>query len=345
MASRAIHKLDPLEHRERAMRKFKIGAKGIVSRWAYKFPEAENSTVRLHANTYLAIIKRGGGKYTSFAKEPVTYSWNESLASLVLKTISRDWDSKMNKRLPKIRVPMMQQFSEIWTEYLNQLQKDINTKIPSLEVSFNNMRPNLDTSQRATENQIRSTLSKLSHKASNVVFDATAFLTEEMKPTFEAAAAVKGKGSHQRRIDIIMNKITQDVEPMCNEMLNRLSAGLAEKKAEVPDELKVIAGQAIHGVKQQMSFLVNNLVENSPLSSENSASKGELQKILRDLVEAWEGAWSEQGECDAHILDNDLSIPETVPEPIYEDDSQDEDIEMEEDYDDDDDKEDKDYEA
>ncbi|KAM0446261.1 hypothetical protein ACHAQK_001178 [Fusarium lateritium] len=352
VASREIHKLDPLEHRERAMKKFINEARGIVFRFAYKFPEAENSPVRLHANTYLAIIKRGGGKYTSFARERVTYSWNESLASPVLKTIGRDWDSKMNKRLPKIRVPMMQQFSEIWTEYLNQLQKDINTKIPSLGVSFNNMRPILDASQRATENRIRSTLGKLSHRASSVAFDTTAFLTEEMKPTFKAAEEVKGKGSHQRRIDIITSKITQDVKPMCNEMLSRLSAGLAEKKAEVPNELKVIAGQAIQGVKQQLSFLVNNLVENSPLSSENNASKCELQKILRDLVEAWEGAWSEQGECDAHILDNDLSIPETVPEPIYEDDQdedlemeEDEDLEMEEDHVDDDDKEDKDYEA
>lgn len=131
-----------------------------------------------------------------------------------------------------------------------------------------------------------------------------------------------------------MDKIEQDVEPMCNEMLSRLAAGLAEKKAEVPDELEKIAGQAIQGVKQQLSFLVNNLVENSPLNSENNASKCELQKILRNLVEEWEGAWSEEGEYYDHILDEDRSIPETVPKPIYDDDeSQDEDLEMEYDED------------
>lgn len=126
-----------------------------------------------------------------------------------------------------------------------------------------------------------------------------------------------------------MNKIEQDVEPMCNEMLGRLAAGLAKKKAEVPAELKMIADQAIQGVKQQMSFLVNNLVENSPVNSVSNASKCELQEILRGLVEEWEGAWSEEGEYDDHILDEDLSIPETVPEPVYNDDSQDEDLEME----------------
>jgi hypothetical protein len=80
---------------------------------------------------------------------------------------------------------MMAGFSQIWKEYLDQLQQDISNKVPALEVSFNSMRPILNTSQRSTENQIRKTIEELSQKASSVAFDSAEFLTDEMKPTFE----------------------------------------------------------------------------------------------------------------------------------------------------------------
>jgi len=163
--------------------------------------------MKINANTYFANIRRFGQKFRSQSTPSVTYSWMESLsvlmrplkntllttmssASPVLKIIGKDWDSKMNKQLPKIRVPMMAAFSMIWKNYLDALQKDINTNVPPLEVSFNNMRPLLDTAQRATENKIRNTLGKLSQKASSVTFDAVQYLTDEMEPTFKEAQQI-----------------------------------------------------------------------------------------------------------------------------------------------------------
>jgi hypothetical protein len=132
-----------------------------------------------------------------------------------------------------------------------------------------------------------------------------------------------GRGSYQRRRTIINEKVEQDVEPMCNEMLNRLADGLDEKKAEVPGQLVLIAEEAIKGVKQQLSFLVNNLVENSADGSEINTQKTELQTEIRELVEAWEDAWAEKGNYPEHILDLDLSIPEEIPAPIFDEDNQD----------------------
>lgn len=99
-------------------------------------------------------------------------------------------------------------------------------------------------------------------------------------------------------------------------MLNRLADGLAEKKAEVPGQLVLIAVEAVKNVKQQLSFLVNNLVENSSTGSEINVQKTELQTKVRELVEAWEDSWAEQGDYPEHILDLDLSIPEEIPAPI-----------------------------
>lgn len=109
---------------------------------------------------------------------------------------------------------------------------------------------------------------------------------------------------------------------MCKEMLNRLADGLAEKKAEVPGELIRIADEAINGVKQQLSFLVNNLVENSADGSKINVQKTELQTKIRELVEAWEDAWAEEGDYPEHILDQDLSIPEDIPAPILDEENQ-----------------------
>lgn len=109
---------------------------------------------------------------------------------------------------------------------------------------------------------------------------------------------------------------------MCEEMLNRLADGLAEKKAEVPGELIRIADEAINGVKQQLSFLVNNLVENSADGSKINVQKTELQTKIRELVEAWEDAWAEEGDYPEHILDQDLSIPEDIPAPILDEENQ-----------------------
>ncbi|PCD32744.1 hypothetical protein AU210_008986 [Fusarium oxysporum f. sp. radicis-cucumerinum] len=276
----------------------------------------------MHWGTYYANICRYGAEYTSFSTPRVTYNWMKSLASPVLKTLGKDWDNKMNKKLPKIRKPMMAGFSQIWKEYLDQLQQDISNKVPALEVSFNSMRPILNTSQRSTENQIRKTIEELSQKASSVAFDSAEFLTDEMKPTFEECMEIDGRDSYRRRRAIINGKVEQDVKLMCEEMLNRLADGLAEKKAEVPGELIRIADEAINGVKQQLSFLVNNLVENSADGSKINVQKTELQTKIRELVEAWEDAWAEEGDYPEHILDQDLSIPEDIPAPILDEENQ-----------------------
>ncbi|KAF5702645.1 gtpase slip-gc [Fusarium mundagurra] len=292
-----IQKLDPLEHRGRAMKKFKAEAKQIVQRWTYKFPTIPTSTIKMHWATYYANICRCGSQYTSFSDPRVTYNWMESLVSPVLKAIGKDWDYKMNKKLPKIRIPMMAGFSAIWKDYLDKLQQDISSKVPSLGVSFNRMRPSLDKSQLETENQIRKTMDNLSQKASSVAFDAVELMTEQMESTFEQCKETQGRGSYQRRRAIIGDKIEHDVKPMCNEMLDRLAEGLKEKKAEVPSQLVMVAEEAIR-------------------------KKAELQTEIRKLVEAWEDAWAEKGNYPEHILDLDLSIPEEIPAPILAADNQ-----------------------
>lgn len=120
---------------------------------------------------------------------------------------------------------------------------------------------------------------------------------------------------------------------MCKEMLRRLDKGLAEKKKVVPKELRSIARDAVAGVKGQLSTLVNNLVENPRHDLELNAKKRTVQKTIRELVTKWEKEWTEKRNLDSHILDEDLSIPDMIPELGFEGSDVEEDSEDDMNYD------------
>jgi hypothetical protein len=124
---------------------------------------------------------------------------------------------------------------------------------------------------------------------------------------------------------------------MCDEMINRLVNGVAERKAEVPAQLKKVAAEGPRNIQQQLSFLVNNLAENCSSDPVMNAKKTQLQNNVRTHIEGWEVAWAGAGNYEKHILDLDLYIPDTVPEPVIEDGHGSEDEDMDDSLDDNDD--------
>jgi hypothetical protein len=112
--------------------------------------------------------------------------------------------------------------------------------------------------------------------------------------------------------------VKDDVESMCREIFRLLEAGLAAKKSKVPAKLEKAAARGTHNLKQQLSFLVNNLAESYSDDPVKSAMKAKVQDGVRVHIESWELGWAEKGGYDEHILDADLSIPSSVPEPVME---------------------------
>ncbi|KAF9771618.1 hypothetical protein IL306_010737 [Fusarium sp. DS 682] len=331
-----IQKLNPLERKDRSKKKYLKDAPRIVQKWGYKFPDVENDVDKMHWCTYAANLSRDGSKFKSHATG-VTYTWMEHLSANtshgsqietnefdrvapIMKPFSKDWDKKMNQQLPLIKTPMISGYTQGFTQYLNEIQQVISDKVPSLELSFNNMRPILDNSQRATEIKIRDALSQLQENVAQVAFLADVYMADEWKPTFRDAMLETGIGSYQRRKDIIEDKIERDIETMYDTVIHRLEIGVESEKALVPSKMEQIVSEEVNNVKQQMSFLFNNLVENYATSPEKSAMKTQLQDSIRPHVEAWESMWVEEGNLDEHILDADLSIPPIVPVPVIEED-------------------------
>ncbi|RFN49669.1 gtpase slip-gc, partial [Fusarium flagelliforme] len=314
----AINKLDPLEYKEVAKGRFLHEANRIVQKWNYKYPDNENDIERMHHSAYAANLRRDGSEYKS-PGTGVTYTWIENLAAPILKTLSRDWDEKMNKRLPLIRGPMMADYSRLFTEYLDTIQHVINERVPSLGASFASMRSILENSQRATEIRIDAVLSQLAERTAGVTINAVQGLQADWKPTFTAAMDEKGRGCTVRRVAIVQRRINEDILPMCEEMINRLANGISGRQAEVPSQLRDAAAEGPRQVEQQLSVLVNNLVENLATDPAMKPKKDGLQEDVRVIIEAWEEAWIEEGIYKEHILDWDLEIPDTIPEPVFED--------------------------
>jgi hypothetical protein len=117
----------------------------------------------------------------------------------------------------------------------------------------------------------------------------------------------------------------QDDILICDRMIDRLVDGVAERIAEVPAQLRNTAAEGSRNVQQQLSFLVNNLVENYCLDPVMNANKVEFQNNVRTHIGNWEDAWAEEGNYAEHILDRDLGIPCTIPEPPFQDISESED--------------------
>ncbi|CAF3487534.1 unnamed protein product [Fusarium graminearum] len=332
-----IRKLDPLERKDRAKKRFLGEAQRIVQKWAHKYPDVENSVDKMGWSTYVACIRRNGSTFKS-PSIGVTYNWIENLAAPILKTLSRDWDRKMNKQLPLIKRPMMSDYSRLFAEYLNAVQRVINEKVPPLAACFANMRPILETSQRTTETKIGDVLETVAEKSAIVALNVAGYLEEQMKPTFEVALKDGGTGSFARRKETIQAKVREDDTIICEGIINRLVDGVAERIAEVPAQLRDAASEGPRNVQQQLSFLVNNLVENCSADPVMNAKKSKVQNNIRAHIEAWEVAWAEKGNLERHILDQDLDIPDTIPEPVMEEgiDSEDEPMDDSSDSDDED---------
>ncbi|KAF5571882.1 GTPase SLIP-GC [Fusarium pseudoanthophilum] len=280
-----IQRLDPLERKERAKKRFLKEANTIVQKWGYKFPDVEHDVEKMHWCTYAANLTRDGSTFKSHTTG-VTYNWMEHLTAPIMKSFSKDWDRKMNKQLPLIKIPMILGYTQGFTEYLNEIQRVISEKVPSLEQSFNNMRPILENSQRATEIKIRDTLSQLTENVARVATQADTFMAQEWKPSFRVALLDGGLGSYQRRKDILEDKIKRDSVLMCDLVINLLEDGVESEKAQVPGKLEKTVSEEVGNVKQQMAFLFNNLVENYAASPEKSAMKFQLQDSIRPYVEA-----------------------------------------------------------
>lgn len=131
-----------------------------------------------------------------------------------------------------------------------------------------------------------------------------------------------GQGSHARRCDHIVQKFKRSGEDLCHPVLDRLAKNLETKKKKIPGKLRDIAQSAVEDAKQQISFFINNLIENYETDEASQAKKLELQASIRAHVAEWEQEWEQrEGQGEEHLGETS-DIPEVVGETKIEEDDE-----------------------
>ncbi|KAM0212691.1 hypothetical protein ACHAQI_004647 [Fusarium lateritium] len=292
-ASSAIDNLNPLANRKMASRQFSVDAHRVSKNFANKYPGKERSG-KMHCATYGAIMRRHGQPYTSGGEEPTTYTWGEDLSALALRPISKEWDEDMNQKRRKIETDIVKAFKDEWKNYPKKVENLIRGQFPMLELSFNGLIQMMSNVERTAQNDIRSIMEALSREASNVVEESTAFLVEQLGPIFDAGLQITGDGSYKKRQKHNESSIERNSQTMSEELLSNSDERLKERFVNTKTQLNGVAGEAIKSVKQQVSLLIDNLVDNCPADNDMKVKKLELQKKIRARLGEWEQAWRQQ---------------------------------------------------
>ncbi|KAG4258109.1 hypothetical protein FPRO03_03064 [Fusarium proliferatum] len=310
-AGAKIQLLNPLENRDETVKAFGHEAVRIATRWSRKFPNKRNNNTKIAAPTYKAIVKRHGRTYPSKTKgcPKITYNWLEELGTPMLQIIGKDWDRDMNKELFKIQVPIMDAFKKVWADYVEELERVISMELPALEESFSGILTMVSNAEHVYESQVLQLLQRLSKETSSVGFDLVDYLEEELAQTFDSAFRICGQGSHARRCDHIVQKFKRSSEDLCHPVMDRLAKNLETKKKKIPGKLRSIAQSAVEDAKQQISFFINNLIENYEADEVSQAKKLELQASIRTHVAEWEQGWERREGQDEELLGAASDIP------------------------------------
>ncbi|KAL9566542.1 hypothetical protein ACKAV7_009457 [Fusarium commune] len=316
LAGAKIQLLNPLKNRDETVKAFGSEAVRIATRWTRKFPNKRNNNTKIACSTYKAIVKRHGRTYASKTKNcpKITYNWLEELGTPMLQLMGKDWDRDMNKELLKIKDPIMEAFKKIWVNYVEELEQVISTELPALEDTFGGILTMVSNAEHVCESQVRQVLEWLSKETSSVGFDLVDYLEEELEQTFDGAFAIAGTGAHARRCDHIVQKFKRSGEDLCHPALNRLAENLEAKKKRIPGKLRRIAQSAVEDVQQQISFFINNLIENYETDEVSQAKKLELQANIRAHVAEWEKGWERREGQAEEFLGSTSDIPAVVGE-------------------------------
>ncbi|KPM39609.1 hypothetical protein AK830_g6943 [Neonectria ditissima] len=292
--SSQIQAIEPLGESSSARARFNTEATRTAARWSYKYPKDMASIEKMHWVTYQAILVRGGNPFTSKGTG-VTYTWLENLATPLLAGIAKEWDEKLNRYLPSLRVRIMEEFSRIWGAYLENLVFAIQKCVPSLAPEFARVVPFLGNVESSVKHEVMRALDDLSQEASEAHPEVVSVLGDQLAPTFDEAL-----------------KTRNDVQVICGKVMTRLGEELKGKKKTIPEKLEAIARQAIQHAKTQVACLLNNLLENYAPGTTIQDRKGALHRNIRKLLMEWERQWRFHLHDGTHILLKDLSIPKNL---------------------------------
>ncbi|KAK3939085.1 hypothetical protein QBC46DRAFT_438550 [Diplogelasinospora grovesii] len=305
-----MKKLDPLRHKDDKLSSCENTAARVASRWAHIFPEDKNSADKMSWATYQAILRRDGGPYiTAVAAGSRLYNFPQALAIPTLAIIVDDWVKVFHVELPKTEGPIANKISEIWTRYLDEVKTQIRRTAPEIMPYFSDTSATIEEIQMEMRDRVREAISSLTAQASEIHPEFVRTLQHHLKPLFQQALTIKGKGQFAKRQRYLRKHVPNRSRSMFLAGFTKMEKTYNDKMEELPETLADISEFAICAVKTQIGLLLNNLQAVNSKDKTALGKKKRLQQSVRSLTLQWEADWRVPEREDAELQEEDLDIP------------------------------------
>ncbi|KAK3953714.1 hypothetical protein QBC32DRAFT_234080 [Pseudoneurospora amorphoporcata] len=294
--SRKIKRFDPFVQMDEGRKACKTKSRRVATRWAFKNPSDKTSCTLMAWTTFNAIIRRGGGPYTSNRSNPnknerIGYNFPEALAVHFLEVVLKDWKNVFENRIPGAQEPIMKQVEDIWFQYLNELTVQLQDGCFDLLPHFEESVPTMRGIKDEIRSKVLETLTKLSRSSSQIHPHFRIVLQEELEPMFEKCLGITGIGHYQRRRRFLQDAVKAQSIGMFDKGFNKMRTEYDTHLAKVPQEFREIAEFAITKVREQIALLLTNLEAIGEEKKELSHNATNLRQEVGNEAVKWVLEW------------------------------------------------------
>ncbi|OTA96176.1 hypothetical protein M434DRAFT_28035 [Hypoxylon sp. CO27-5] len=310
---REVDKLSPLKNQKISLNSCEKECENVVKSWSYKNITDDASRTKVHWTTYQANIQRRGGKFISKpGEDAIEYNWMEDLSNVLLKTIVSDWNRALNYEIPELAKPAYEIIDNIWADFLGRLRLTVDDTLSQLLPFLDDVTPNLESIKEQVKGKMRRALKNISKDASNVSTDMVKSIQKKWDQTFKESIRVKGKGSFNRREELIVGFARSSGRKMFNAAFETLRKQLKNNFEQLPSVLSSISGFAIQAVKDLITALLNNIVLPSDFKVEDALKeKFKLQRRIRQVLIQWDLEWKVPETTSNYLIkDESVTLPD-----------------------------------
>ncbi|KAL6865658.1 hypothetical protein ACO1O0_001753 [Amphichorda felina] len=297
-----VSKVNPFGHPDVPKSMFRRCAKPIANAWSLKFPNDEACNKRLHSKTYLAIVRRKGGPFTSQATPGQEYNWIPKLVRPMISVMAAPWNRKLHIELPGMWGPRNKAVRDILEDYFNKVTAaagDIETSLPSYLADVK--KPVLGADRIAAK--VEKILSAF-RKNSNAIRPAIESITQSMGHGFSEAEEVIGIGSYAKRREILEQHVEKYAPRYFDLAWAAMKLDMAMKGEQMKQHLTSIAQEVASACHVHVSLLIHRLL--------GTPDKLTIQSRVQSVLGEWRSDWQCPSGSGSHILGKDVSIPQQL---------------------------------
>ncbi|GAB1315716.1 hypothetical protein MFIFM68171_05926 [Madurella fahalii] len=297
-----------LRNKDEKLHSCEAVAANAARRWVYKYPENENSTLKMSWVTYQAILKRNGAPFQSAGVGRQHYDFPVSLGTPFLASLLDDWLGFFHSELPRTEETLMNNVSEIWRQYMCEVTNHIRETAPDIIPHFDDTASSVHGIEEELRDKIAYSIKAISEGASQI------------HPL--DALKITGNGLFEKQQRQICREVRQNCRDMFLEGYTRMENEYKRRVGFLPKEFDDISRSMVRQVRIQIGLLLGNLQAVPEKNYTALGRKRRLQRAVKTLVLAWAAQWRAPNLEEGVIKVEPLNIPEEFLEGEVQDDGE-----------------------